>query len=156
MKKVDVKKEVFNKAQYTKTIDTTFAELGVSNLADDIESTVTIEKFFEYYDELFYEIPTLGSNNSHEFLVKTSGEYINYDQDSEIVQALQDEISSLRQENLELQIRAVKAETGEDIPLDPSFDVDIANSQETQNDVLNSIGAGGLSGIGEASSGGGY
>lgn len=144
MKKVDVKKEAFNKVQYVKTIDTVFNELGVNSLVDDIESTITIEKFFEYYDELFYEIPTLGSNNSHEFLVKTSGEYINYDQESDIVKALQEEISSLRQENLELQIRSVKAETGEDIPLDPSLDVDIANSQETQNEVLNYIGANGL------------
>jgi hypothetical protein len=144
MKKVDVKKEVFNKAQYVKTIDTTFAELGVNNLVDDIESTITIEKFFEYYDELFYEIPTLGSNISHEFLVKTSGEYINYDQESDIVKALQEEITSLRQENLELQIRSVKAETGEDIPLDPTLDVDVANSQETQKEVLDYSGAHGL------------
>ena len=145
--KVDVKKTVFNKPQYIKTIDTTFNELGVTNIVNDIESTVTVEKFFEYYDELFYEIPSTGENNSHEFLVKTSGEYINYDQDSEIVQALQDEITSLRQENLELQIRAVKAETGENIPLTASLDVDISNSTESPSDVLNQIGANGLNGI---------
>lgn len=144
MNKVDVKKTVFNKPQYIKTINTTFNELGVTNISDDIESTVTIEKFFEYYDELFYEIPATGENNSHEFLVKTSGEYINYDQESDIIQALQDEISSLRQENLELQIKAVKAESGEDISLNPSLDVDIANSNESTTDVLNTIGASGL------------
>jgi hypothetical protein len=145
--KVDVKKTVFNKPQYIKTIDTTFNELGVTNIVNDIESTVTVENFFEYYDELFYEIPATGENNSHEFLVKTSGEYINYDQDSEIVQALQDEITSLRQENLELQIRAVKAETGEDIPLTASLDINISNSTESPTDVLNQIGANGLNGI---------
>ena len=147
MNKVDVKKTVFNKPQYIKTIDTTFNELGVTNIVDDIESTVTIEKFFEYYNELFYEIPATGENNSHEYLVKTSGEYINYDQESEIIQALQDEISSLRQENLELQIKAVKAETGEDIPLTASLDINIANSNESTSDVLNTIGANGLNGI---------
>ena len=145
--KVDVKKTVFNKPQYIKTIDTTFNELGVTNIVNDIESTVTVENFFEYYDELFYEIPATGENNSHEFLVKTSGEYINYDQDSEIVQALQDEITSLRQENLELQIRAVKAETGEDIPLTASLDINLSNSTESPTDVLNQIGANGLNGI---------
>jgi hypothetical protein len=145
--KVDVKKTVFNKPQYIKTIDTTFNELGVTNIVNDIESTVTVENFFEYYDELFYEIPATGENNSHEFLVKTSGEYINYDQDSEIVQALQDEITSLRQENLELQIRAVKAETGEDIPLTASLDINVSNSTESPTDVLNQIGANGLNGI---------
>ena len=145
--KVDVKKTVFNKPQYIKTIDTTFSELGVTNIVEDIESTVDVTKFFEYYDELFYEIPATGETNSHEFLVKTSGEYINYDQDSDIIQALQEEISALRQENLNLEIRAVKAETGEDIPIDPSLDVNIANSEETQTDVLNLIGANRLNGL---------
>lgn len=147
MNKVDVKKTVFSKPQYIKTINTTFNELGVTNLSEDIESTVTVEKFFEFYDELFYEIPTTGINNSHEYLIKTSGEYINYDQESEIIQALQDEITSLRQENLELQIRTVKAETGEDIPLTASLDVNIANSNESTTDILNSIGASDLNGI---------
>lgn len=144
---VDVKKTVFNKPQYIKTIDTTFSELGVTNIVEDIESTVDVTKFFEYYDELFYEIPATGETNSHEFLVKTSGEYINYDQDSDIIQALQEEISALRQENLNLEIRAVKAETGEDISIDPSLDVNIANSEETQTDVLSLIGANGLNGL---------
>jgi|TARA_B110000908_G_scaffold105489_1_gene124216 hypothetical protein len=144
---VDVKKTVFNKPQYIKTIDTTFSELGVTNMVEDIESTVDVTKFFEYYDELFYEIPATGETNSHEFLVKTSGEYINYDQDSDIIQALQEEISALRQENLNLEIRAVKAETGEDISIDPSLDVNIANSEETQTDVLSLIGANGLNGL---------
>lgn len=145
--KVDVKKTVFNKPQYIKTIDTTFSELGVTNMVEDIESTVDVTKFFEYYDELFYEIPATGETNSHEFLVKTSGEYINYNQDSDIIQALQEEISALRQENLNLEIRAVKAETGEDISIDPSLDVNIANSEETQTDVLSLIGANGLNGL---------
>jgi len=145
--KVDVKKTVFNKPQYIKTIDTTFSELGVTNIVEDIESTVDVTKFFEYYDELFYEIPATGETNSHEFLVKTSGEYINYDQDSDIIQALQEEISALRQENLNLEIRAIKAETGEDISINPSLDVNIANSEETQTDVLNLIGANGLNGL---------
>lgn len=145
--KVDVKKTVFNKPQYIKTIDTTFNELGVTNMVEDIESTVDVTKFFEYYDELFYEIPATGETNSHEYLVKTSGEYINYDQDSDIIQALQEEISALRQENLNLEIRAVKAETGEDISINPSLDVNIANSKETQTDVLNLIGANGLNGL---------
>ncbi len=52
MNKVDVKKTVFSKPQYIKTINTTFSELGVTNLSEDIESTVTVEKFFEFYDEL--------------------------------------------------------------------------------------------------------
>lgn len=145
--KIDVKKEVFNKAQYIKTIDTTFNELGVTNIIDDIESTVTVNEFFELYDELFYEIEPNGANNSHEFLVKTSGEYINFEQESEIIQALQEEISALRQENLELQVNLVKSQTGEDIALSASLDVDISNANETPTDIFKSLGGGNITGI---------
>jgi hypothetical protein len=133
--KVDVKKTVFNKAQYQKTIDTGFNELGVTNITEDIESTLTVEKFFENYNEIFYEIPATGETNSHEYLVKTSGEYINFDENSEIIQALQEEINALREQNLELEMEKVKLLTGENISL--------------------TIGAGGLSGIGGVSGGGG-
>ena len=41
--------------------------------------------------------------SSHEFLVKTSGEYINFEDNDELVQALQDEIAQLREDLLEAQ-----------------------------------------------------
>ena len=59
---------------------------------------------------MFYDIPALGSKNSHEYIVKTSGEYISFDQDSEIIKALQEEISLLREENLQLQMKAAGVE----------------------------------------------
>lgn len=105
-KKLDIKKRVFNKEEYIKTINTDFSELGVSNIADDINDTPTISEFFNLYDELFYEIPTLGSTNSHEFIAKTSGEYINFDSNNEIIEALQEEITSLREELLSLRVEA--------------------------------------------------
>lgn len=146
-KKIDVKKQVFNKAQYIKTIDTTFNELGVTNIIEDIESTVTVEQFFELYDELFYDIEPNGVNNSHEFLVKTSGEYINFDQESDIIKALQEEISSLRQENLDLQLQLVKAQTGEDIAITSSLDIEVNNSSETQKELFNDLGLNNITGI---------
>ena len=54
---------------------------------------------------LFYEIPVFGPTNSHEYLVKTSGEYINFDEDNEIIAALQKEIAQLRQDLLQEQIK---------------------------------------------------
>ncbi len=111
--KVDTKKKVFNKAQYPKTIDTQFSELGIIPINDSIAQTPTVEEFFNLYDELFYEIPTLGSNISHEFLVKTSGEYINFEENNEIIEALQQEITQLREENLQLQVSAAEAATGQ-------------------------------------------
>ena len=142
-KKVDVKKTVFNKAEYQKVIDTRFNELGVTNLASDIESTVTVEKFFEYYDELFYDIPATGNTNSHEYLVKTSGEYINFDEVADIVKALQEEISLLREQNLQLELEKVKLATGEEVTLNQEIDEQV-KAQNTR-DVLKSIGADNLS-----------
>lgn len=113
--KVDTKKKVFNKAQYPKTINTQFSQLGVTSITQAIAETPTVEEFFNLYDELFYDIPALGATNSHEYLVRTSGEYINFDEQSEIIQALQEEITGLREENLQLQIQAVENTTGQSI-----------------------------------------
>ena len=113
--KVDTKKKVFNKAQYPKTINTQFSQLGVTSITQAIAETPTVEEFFNLYDELFYDIPALGATNSHEYLVRTSGEYINFDEQNEIIRALQEEITGLREENLRLQIKATEAATGQSI-----------------------------------------
>lgn len=113
--KVDTKKKVFNKAQYPKTINTQFSELGITPITNAIAETPTVEEFFQLYDELFYDIPALGATNSHEYLARTSGEYINFDEQNEIIQALQEEITGLREENLQLQIQATEAATGQSI-----------------------------------------
>ena len=118
-KKIDIKKEVFNKPQYIKTIDTKFNELGVTNIVEAIQATVTVNDFFKYYDELFYEIPEEGEINSHEYLIKTSGEYINFDQQNNLIQALQEEITALRESNLELEGKIIELKTGEKIDLNP-------------------------------------
>lgn len=114
-RKVDLKKNVFSKSQYIKTIDTQFSELGVTTLQEDLASQVDVNQFFQLYNDLFYEIPANGTTNSHEYLVKTSGEYINFDLIQEEIEALREEISGLREENLELQVEVTKFQTGEDI-----------------------------------------
>jgi len=113
--KVDTKKQVFNKAQYPKTINTQFSQLGVTSIADAIAQTPTTEEFFQLYNELFYDIPALGETNSHQYLVRTSGEYINFDEESDIIQALQEEITALREELLDTQINLAEATTGQSI-----------------------------------------
>lgn len=113
--KIDLKKKVFSKSQYVKTIDTQFSELGVTTLQEDLASQIDVNQFFEIYNNLFYDIPSNGETNSHEFLVKTSGEYISYDQIQEEIEALREEITGLREENLELQVEITKFQTGEEI-----------------------------------------
>jgi hypothetical protein len=103
--KVDTKKSVFNKDQYSKAIDINFKEFGVTTISDDIQSQFTIEQFFNLYNELFYDIPPNGETNSHEYLIQQSGDYINFEENIEEIKALQDEIAGLREELLNTQIQ---------------------------------------------------
>lgn len=120
--RIDLNKKVFDKNSYTKTIDTKFRELGVTSITEDLSNTISVDIFFENYNQIFYQIPKNGNNNSHEYLVKTSGDYINFIAINEQIIALQEEISILRKENLsqsiqivELQIQSINL-TGSLIP----------------------------------------
>ena len=109
--KVDTRKSVFDKNQYSKTIDTSFREFGVTTISDDLQSQPTVEQFFELYNQLFYDIPPTGETNSHEFLVQQSGEYINFEADNEYITALQNEISQLRIDLLDEQKKNIDLTT---------------------------------------------
>jgi len=106
-KKIDLRKKIFSKEEYKNTIDTNFSQLGKKSVPETLDSEVTVSKFFQNYNELFYEIPALGESNSHEYLVKTSGEYINFEPNQEEIEALQNEISILRQQILDLQTNSI-------------------------------------------------
>ena len=54
------------------------------------------------YNQLFFDIPKLGDTNSHEYLIKTSQEYVGSSFQSDNIQALIDEVTFLRQQNLDL------------------------------------------------------
>ena len=116
--KVDLIRKIYSKSEYPKVIDTKFSQLGVVSLNEQTDNTVTVNQFFELYNQLFYDIPALGETDSHEFLVKTSGEYINFDQDSEEIEALRAEITQLRRDLLQAQVEKAEALTGEKINLD--------------------------------------
>ena len=77
--KVDLIKKTYSKEEYSKVIDTQFSQLGVVSINEEIENTTTVNQFFDLYNNLFYDIPALGDTNSHEYLIKTSKEYINFD-----------------------------------------------------------------------------
>jgi hypothetical protein len=100
---INLNKQVFNKRAYLKTIDTSFNELGAKTLQEEISSQPTVQEFFNMYNTLFYNINELGPTNSHEYLIKTSQEYIGFKEDNEIIKLLQAEIAGLRKELLETQ-----------------------------------------------------
>ena len=102
-KKIDLKKKIYSKEEYKNTIDTNFTQLGKKSVPETLDSEVTVNKFFKEYNELFYEIPALGETNSHEFIIKTSSDYIDFEPNQEEIEALQNEISILRRQLLELQ-----------------------------------------------------
>ena len=101
-------KTVYNKREYLNVIDTSFTQITPTI---PVEDTITVEQFFQYYSKIFYDIPAEGDINSHAYLVKTSGDYINASNTNEDIQLLLDEITVLRQQlliaeqqNLNLQI----------------------------------------------------
>jgi hypothetical protein len=101
---VKLTKQVYDKNQYQKVIDTSFTQLVQPITQDTGSALPSINQFFDFYNQLFFDIPKFGETNSHEYLIKTSTEYIGA---SAIVndelQALIDEVTELRQENLDLQ-----------------------------------------------------
>ena len=100
---INLNKKVFNKRDYKKTINTTFSQLDVKTVQEQIDEQPTVQEFFNLYNELFYEINELGETNSHEYLIKTSSQYIDFEKNDELVEALQREIAELREELLDLQ-----------------------------------------------------
>ena len=72
MADVNVDKRVFNKEQFKIAVDTNFSEFFAP------EKPITVERFFAYYDELFFDIPLEGTN-SHTELRDRSGDFIGVD-----------------------------------------------------------------------------
>lgn len=96
-------KQVFSKNEFYDTVDTNFTQLVQQspNVVFDV-NLATLEDFFTLYNKFFFEIPKEGDINSHRFLIQESGDYVGFTQSNEEIQALLDEIDSLREENLSL------------------------------------------------------
>ena len=99
--RVDLNKNVFNKADFLKTVDASFKQLVPPPTEE--APAFTVDDFFVEYENLFFEIPKEGETNSHRYLAERSGEYANFDLVNQEIQALLDEIATLRQENVDLQ-----------------------------------------------------
>ena len=101
MANVELVKEIYGINTYTKAVDTSFTEL-VTPTTEVTENVITVDQFFQYYDELFFDIPVSGSINSHVYLVERSQQYIGGSVLDAEKQALIEEINSLRQQLLDL------------------------------------------------------
>ena len=103
---ITLNREVFNKEAFNNTVDTSFSQLDQSqpDLSFFDPNLATIEDFFNIYQNLFFQIPKFGDINSHQYLVVESTEYTNYIENQEQIDALLEEITDLREENLQLQL----------------------------------------------------
>jgi len=100
MSQIPVQKTVFSKDSYSRVIDTQFSQLITQ---EDETLSFSVDDFFELYDQLFYQIPRDGETNSHQYILQREADYLSISISQEDVQALLDEITSLRQQVLDTQ-----------------------------------------------------
>jgi hypothetical protein len=100
MSQIPVQKTVFSKDSYSRVIDTQFSQLIIQ---EDETLSFSVDDFFELYDQLFYQIPREGETNSHQYILQREADYLGISISQEDVQALLDEITSLRQQVLDTQ-----------------------------------------------------
>jgi hypothetical protein len=89
----------FGRDSYSQTINTEFTQLLPPSPVTVDENIPTVNDFFNYYNALFFQIPKTGEN-SHTTLIESSTEYIGYVPQSQELQALQQEITFLREQLL--------------------------------------------------------
>jgi hypothetical protein len=107
MKKVDLSRKVFDKNKFGKTISNDFQEI-LPPAPDGLAPGPNVGQFFQDYATLFYDIPKTGDTNSHEFLARQSGNYIDGAAINDSIAALLEEINSLRQELFELEAQRLR------------------------------------------------
>ena len=102
MANVEMVKEIYGLNTYSKAINTNFTELLQPAVIEPTTDEITVDQFFEYYDQLFFNIPVSGSINSHTYIVEKSQQYIGGSVLDAEKQALIEEINSLRQQLLDV------------------------------------------------------
>jgi len=113
MANINLNKEVYTRTQFKRVVNTNFTQLVdttpqvTSSATDVLDQNIInarIVQFFDSYNSLFFDIPQFGETNSHEYLIKTSSEYIGTSTfPDDLVDALIAEVDSLREENQQLQ-----------------------------------------------------
>lgn len=82
-------------------VDNRFKQLSNTS-GTNLPSDITVDEFFEIYEEIFYQIPKEGDSNSHTYILNRTTEYLGVKVTDDIdVAALLEEITSLRQELLD-------------------------------------------------------
>jgi hypothetical protein len=101
MSQIPIQKTVFNKEDFVRVVDTQFNQLIRGE--ETPTPVITLDEFFQLYEDLFYQIPQEGDTNSHQYILQKEAEYLGVKINTDDVQALLDEITNLRQEVLDSQ-----------------------------------------------------
>lgn len=108
--KINLGRQGFERAAFQNAVDTSFTQLIAP--PPPVADEITVEEFFDLYNELFYEIPAEGDINSHRFMINRSTEYIGATEEKEEdIQILLDEITQLREELLATQKELLSTQT---------------------------------------------
>ena len=99
--KVNLIKQIYGKDAFSNTIDISF-ESQSSEEANESLQLLSVEEFFDQYNQLFYQIPKEGPL-SHTTLIQQSQEYVGDQQTNDEIDALIQEINGLRETVLEQQ-----------------------------------------------------
>jgi hypothetical protein len=101
MSQIPIEKQVFDKNAFGKVIDTQFSQL-LNNVSEETP-VFTLEDFFQLYEQLFYQIPKEGDADSHRFILEKEADYLGVIVNQDDIQALLEEITTLRQQVLDTQ-----------------------------------------------------
>lgn len=98
---VTLYKKIYETNGYENAIDPAFTEFVTASIEIGPVG-ISVSQFFDYYQQLFFDIPVDGVTNSHVYLVQQSQQYIGGSVIDLEKQALIEEINSLRQQLLDL------------------------------------------------------
>ena len=96
MANIDIQTTVVG-SNYDKVIDTEFKTF----ITNPTVNAITLEEFFQNYNDIFYQIPKEGDSNSHTYILNQTLQYLNLRlANDEEIQLLLDEITNLRRQLL--------------------------------------------------------
>ena len=97
METIKLLKDTYDNDFYEKVIDREFTEFLPDGQAQ-AQTLPSIEEFFATYEEIFYNIPSEGDQNSHRYILEKTAQHLGVNISPDSIQALIDEVTSLRQQ----------------------------------------------------------
>lgn len=97
---INFTRTIYSRRDFNSKVDSSFTELSTK------EPSVSVERFFELYNEIFFEIPKYGEN-SHSSIIEISQDYVNdyvnplqyvVDNNLTVIKSLEDEKRRLEEE----------------------------------------------------------